>query len=561
MTGIPPPPPPIDPTQAIQDLTAVLDNIEHMFTSMQQAWTRFPRDFSVFVRAFRRANGGMGPGGNGGNGGNGGGGNVGGGNSPQDRRNQEAFNKLIAGLNSLPYGPAHVKQTIDALDNLQRRALASNTNLTQVISKSSGMNGVRLSEMARELLALREEGINELNQSTLFLIARMKRTDQSTAGLVSFLGKNSLNLLMNTKQAQEVAKSLSDFGRTYGMREDKTLEVLNNAIKAVELPTMLGMGQNVAQAMTELTQQLGGRSGEAINKMVAFLSDPKNFAQLQMLGVQDLADQLFHASVEEAKQLLPEIARQATDRMRPYFESSTRGPAGLVRGANVAEMFGGLGAKSFQEVTVALQDAQSVIQENNNTNASIKALYDTLIGSIERLISVINTVITPFLPVLQISAKILGPVLAYMAVLGSAAVIVNKVQEAFRVIQMARGLGGLAGGLLGGALNPWALGITAALGIGTMIYDQVQKSRAATEELNRKTKDQFQDSPEMRFGSTLTAILDKQVRAIAGYDNPNINKEMLQTEKQLLQYTIALFENSKSISDRPELSLASRAKK
>ena len=71
-----------------------------------------------------------------------------------------------------------LSRAMEQMNGLQERALASNKNLTSVISRdlveSSFTMGTSIRALSEEVLQLNEAGISKLDKSTLLLVGRMK---------------------------------------------------------------------------------------------------------------------------------------------------------------------------------------------------------------------------------------------------------------------------------------------------------------------------------------------------------------------------------------------------
>lgn len=237
------------------------------------------------------------------------GGNLGQNQNPNKKPQRQAdsfgdFVKFTAKIGTL----GKALQTLKDLDDLQVKSLKTGTNVNSVAENNKVINSLKASnlDLIAELLDFREEGIKRLDDSTLDLVSRMKLTDQSTAGLKKLLGQNSMVMMLSYRGQSELVQSLDKSAKTYGMSQERLIQVVNGIAKSTE--TFAAAGGNAGKATAafgEYVAMYGAKSEQQVNEIASFLGDANELATKSRLGITDALKGLGKA--DDLKKLISKV--------------------------------------------------------------------------------------------------------------------------------------------------------------------------------------------------------------------------------------------------------------
>lgn len=345
---------------------------------------------------------------------------------------------------------------VERWDTLQRRALASNTQVENL--KISTKLGADMVELGDEMVALREQGVRNLDDSTLKLIARMKMTDQSTVGLRNFLGENSLNLLLNTKQAQELAVTVSKSSQEYGARQDAALEFLNKVSQRFSVATLAGASPELAAALTTLKSSMQGRADKEIDQLAQLITNP-DLGPAMRSGLEPLISQLLasQGNVDAQVDLLRQIAKTGANTVKELTGNGRLvqeyGLQGIAMTQNVLNTIGP-GLQSLPQLSKALEDSAESSKQLIEFTRSLKELKDLFDKPIQLFTKKLEELVF-VLGESDLVKKILpyvGAFAAGFAVLGTIAAAIAVLVAFFNPLVLGAAL---VGGLAGVGLYAW----------------------------------------------------------------------------------------------------------
>lgn len=363
---------------------------------------------------------------------------------------ESLFDKLNT-LKAFSNAAGKLNEYAERWDAVQRRALASNTQVENL--KISTKLGADMVQLGDEMVALREQGVRNLDDSTLKLIARMKMTDQSTVGLRNFLGENSLNLLLNTKQAQELAVTVSKSSQEYGARQDAALEFLNKVSQRFSVATLAGASPELAAALTTLKSSIQGRADKEIDQLAQLITNP-DLGPAMRSGLEPLISQLLasQGNVDAQVDLLRQIAKTGANTVKELTGNGRLvqeyGLQGIAMTQNVLNTIGP-GLQSLPQLSKALEDSAESSKQLIEFTRSLKELKDLF----DKPIQLFTKKLEEFVFVLgeyEWVKKILpyvGAFVAGFAVLGTIAAAVAALIAFFNPIVFGAALVGGLGGL------------------------------------------------------------------------------------------------------------------
>lgn len=429
-----------------------------------------------------------------------------------------------------------INSELQKIEPIMKKSLALNQNVMQNLTmdqiKTSLKLGVGLDSLMNEVLSLNETGVTKLDKSTILLAARMKATDQNTASLIKFLGANTSVLMLNQKEAQALAKNLTDYSRIYQMRQDEILNLATSMSKSFAIQSQLGSGAALTEAFAAIAAPLGARGSELSQQMAQFLSKA-TLSQLQLLGIAEGFQERIAAETSTEGRAI--IAREMAKAAAAQVEKLRAGLGTDATSAQILKQilqpYGGEGALVFTQFTKALEDAKPPIYDLSQSLTTFTGLADSFALPMKLLATVIGGFIS--LPFVRDFAKIIATIGGAIAPMFIAAKIMRMVAAsqvaAALVNRRAAQLGLVTATINASVFNP-LVGILSAIGLGIGIWGVMNDN---LEDINNKTPD-----PENKTrtqaglsGQIFTQLID----IVSSNGNNAIQKELLASTKQLVR--------------------------
>jgi hypothetical protein len=217
----------------------------------------------------------------------------------------KAANSLVDSLGSVVSPTNNLMGAMKESDELQKKLLGSNSNLTTFMDKNSeALEGLRggLFDNAQELFTNFQDGLRFNSDSLNVLQNRMRLTGQSTDQLRNTT-KTLLGITNNDIDAVgRLSKTNMDLGRTYMVTNDKLLEALDRNTEVLDFASLFDEGEQTSDAIMKLTAQLTDK-GVNVQKqqtIIKFLADQsiETMQMRQKLGISvDIFDQIAKGQV------------------------------------------------------------------------------------------------------------------------------------------------------------------------------------------------------------------------------------------------------------------------
>lgn len=291
----------------------------------------------------------------------------------------KTVNNLIDSMASIVSPSKNLSESMQKSDELQKRMLGSNSNLTNFIDKNSktieGLKG-GFFENAEELFANFEEGLRFNSESLNTLQNRMKLTGQSTDQLRKTT-KTLLEVTNNDIDAVgRLSKTNQDLGRTYMVTNDKLLQALDRNSEMLDFASLFDEGEQTSKAVMDLTARLTSK-GVAVDKqqtIIKFLGDQslETVQMRQRLGISvDVLDKIATGQTS-----LDTVLNQIND----YSKQNLITAQGDAKGLKTKIAFEGLGQGIEQVVTASKQIGAALNRSNKETvdnRSKEDKFYDT----------------------------------------------------------------------------------------------------------------------------------------------------------------------------------------
>lgn len=463
-------------------------------------------------------------------------------------RQQERFASEFSKFLKVPV----IKQGIDQLkklgsamkemSTLQSKSLATEKSLLSTISVdqigASLSMGIALTDLTSSVISLREQGVQKLDKSTLGLIARLKATGQSTESLIKFLGANTSMLMLNQKEAQDLASNIAHYSRVYQTRQDTILNLATSMAKNFQVQSQLGAGAGLTGGFATLGAALGGRGSELVAQASQFFSSA-SLAQLQLLGIAESFQERLAMETDPGRQ------KQIVEQMVKTAAATISGLKGGL-GADATstrilqqllQAFGGTNALVFPQLAKALEDAKDPIFDLSNSITGFTSIANAFAIPMQYLGAALN---------LLINAPVIGSLAKGLAVFyGTVSVwfTITKIQQALTfVYQHSARLNFLAAtkmdiaaraNLAASKMSFVGAGIFGVLGVIAGLAMTMFSMSEDMEDINKKTPDPAQKSIN---NAGLTGQIFSQLVSIVTSQNTNIvQQEMLATQKELVR--------------------------
>lgn len=303
------------------------------------------------------------------------GGGAGGNNRNNNADDFQKFLVKVAGPLALGIG---IFQMGKEIDKLQRRALASDTSIELLDKSYRGLHGSNLKLMG-EILNFRNEGIKKMTAGTLQLVSRMKMTDQSTHGLISLMGENSVALMMSVTEQGNLADSIMKSSLTFGATQENVIKTLNGVAKSLELAKVSGYDTaGTLKGVADLASQYGPKLDSVLKSGMNFFAGP-DFQSKILLGVQN-------ANLGSAKGI-KEAFRTAAATLESRMSKTGNQALDISINKQIFDMFGGM------ENAMAILQANSVMQSEmpeviNGFQSSVKS-FQGIIDDIKKPLEVV----------------------------------------------------------------------------------------------------------------------------------------------------------------------------
>lgn len=360
--------------------------------------------------------------------------------------------------------------TIQQMDDLQARALGSNTTLQKL---NIPQLGIRFSKLANEILDLREQGIRDLSVNTLKLMSTMKLTNQNTASLKEFIAKTSLELKLNTKQAQSLTEDFSKYSVRYGMTQETLLKIANDISKVIQPANILGKGAEVTKGLALVAAQIGDRATEDLKKAAQLLTGIGNETELMTAGIFNISNKFISARAEEQAQMMKAAVTQFMNSWRRTTQGLGAGTQTDRRAlAQYAEMFGGMDmVNSMQNMELAYKEAAVATNENNQGLTTMKTIQEKYNDQMERVANTLQSILLKLPNNVATGAGTAA---------GGLATVAAGAGTGIMAAGAIRGVGSILGFVAKRAATtavtsmwggPWGAAIGGAIGLGLAIWD------------------------------------------------------------------------------------------
>jgi hypothetical protein len=434
-------------------------------------------------------------------------------------------------------GEAKWMSAIKTMEPLMRRAFATGPNLASTLSTkqllATSELGIGIDELAAEILSFREEGVNNLNDSTLKLVGRMKLSDQSTQSLIKFVSVNSTSLLQNQKQGQELAVQISDFAKVMGTRQDDMLALAGAISQSMETRAVLGTGAQLTQALTNFASTLGAGKSGLVDQLSKFMGDTSKTSALMALGMDRFEDAISSQMSPEAQvQAVNQMIMEAGGQLEGILGDLGTGPMAAKMAESLAAPFGGKQALVLLQLKKALEDQKQPLNKTAESMTTFSTFGNALMNPLKiiavKLGEFLNIIPTKYITTL---GNLIGALLAVKTVTTALNITMGIANQ---IGKFNNAMSGGGGGKLGkalGFLGPIAV-IIGLLGVANEIMSETSQD---TKELNQKTADQHKQE-NLNKSSMLSGYILSQLSNVALAQNRgSADREMLESSKELVR--------------------------
>lgn len=450
-------------------------------------------------------------------------------------------------------------EAMSEMNQLSLRSLATNKSLISTINKdlisATFSTGVSMSQLAGEVISLREEGFMKVDESLLTLAGRMKLTGQNTQSLIKFLGANTSVMMLNQREAANLAKDIAHYSQIYGTRQDDMLNLATSMAGKFAGQAQLGYGGQMTQAFTNLATVLGGRGGGLVDQLASFYQNA-SISQKQLLGFLNGFEERIatERDPEALKNILVDSLTKANQNIQSVVGSL--GPGGMSTEIQKQLMgaFGGESAFVIPQLLKALEDAKEPMASmatalaGFNSAAEMFKLPMMLVGT--ALNYLINTPVIGMLvkglffvggtiATFLLANKILAMSMASFKMTGRLFNLgVRRFENAVRANQRTM----MAG-------TPLAVGISLLVALLGEFLPNMLGMSDDLDQINKKTPDPT-DKNKVSAGLT-GQIFSQLVNIVRDQGTASMQAESLAVQKQLLLYARSQHDLTKGNASLP----------
>lgn len=312
-----------------------------------------------------------------------------------------------------------------SVEDLQKKAIAQNTNVSNIYSKNSDIlsktQGSNF-ELQAQIMKLNEEGLKDVGGSVLALSSRMKMTGQSTDSLAKFVTQSRLQMAMTGETTEELADRIGALSAKYGVSTERLIKSLDKVAETTAKANLLGLGGgNFSKQMQMMMSQFKGSAAEeALSQFFNMTMDPRSLKLQQLAGAE--ADIAALQKGGLGQQEFERVATSAMTKIENYIKSNMSSiGSNQPQGVNISRFmdsrmqayFGDVSTQqltAFSQMTKVLeetrQDAKRGTQDVNTFENAIKSgmkpVENIMQSGYTSIINSLGDLITKFTPVLAI---------------------------------------------------------------------------------------------------------------------------------------------------------------
>ena len=200
-------------------------------------------------------------------------------------------------------------ESFKEMAELQSKALATNIKTSQLFS-GDGLSDSKkelrsaLTDVEVELLNFRQAGITTLDKNTVSLADRMIFTGQKVGTLATFLTNTAASLNVNSNQSSELAKSIHESTKAYGVQLDAVFNMIDSLKELnTNLVGLVGpeIGVDLAKMEADYLANFGTGLSDQIKSVLTFMLDPRNQPAMMGLGMMGDVQALYDNKVSAEK--------------------------------------------------------------------------------------------------------------------------------------------------------------------------------------------------------------------------------------------------------------------
>lgn len=480
-------------------------------------------------------------------------------------RSQERFWKMFDKFMNTPIMKegkqafGQLGEAMSEMNQLSLRSLATNKTLISTINKdlifATFSTGLSMSQLAGEVISLREEGFMKVDQSLLTLAGRMKLTGQNTQSLIKFLGANTSVMMLNQREAANLAKDIAHYSQIYGTRQDDMLNLATSIAGNFAGQAQLGYGGQMTQAFTNLASVLGGRGTSLVGQLASFYQNA-TISQKQLLGFLNGFEERIatERDPEALKTILVDSLTKANQNIQSVVGSLGPGGMSTEIQKQLLTAFGGESALIIPQLLKALEDAK----EPMVSMAKAIAGFNSAVEMFKLPMMVVGTALNYL-----INTPVIGNLVKGLFLVGG---FVSTFLIANKILQISTTKWGVFVRLFNLGVRKFEVAVTRnlrttmagtplALGIGLLVallgefIPNMLGMSDDLDDINKKTPDPT-DKNKVSAGLT-GQIFSQLVNIVRDQGNGSMQAESLAVQKQLLMYARSQHDLTKGTTSLP----------
>lgn len=313
----------------------------------------------------------------------------------QMKRFHKGVNTLTQAITGLDFSFAGLmsltKTAIDANDKLQQAFLGVGSNLTKELSKSTqAVNDLGIGTIIplQERLKFVQDGFTTVTDSNIKVATELAMTGQSTASVRSLLKTALIQGGQARDQGDTFISTMRDTAKSRGVQTEFLAKSMNALAKTMEVPDFMGVGNNLREAMVQLTSEYS-LGDKALNRFITAFISSDNLTSRVITGTQHLAAAIGSntASVPEIKAAILQAASKTDDTATRFERGIKVSGMPFVSGQRALGIFGQDFVMGARGIVNAQKQGINALRTSDDFRQSMLGQMKGITGHLEKLTS------------------------------------------------------------------------------------------------------------------------------------------------------------------------------
>tara|TARA_R110002020_G_scaffold22920_9_gene76868 strand:- start:6938 stop:8488 length:1551 start_codon:yes stop_codon:yes gene_type:complete len=462
----------------------------------------------------------------------------------QMKRFHKGVNALTQTLTGLDFSVVGLmsltKTAINANDKLQQAFLGVGSNLTKELSKSTqAVNDLGIGTIIplQERLKFVQDGFTTVTDSNIKVATELAMTGQSTASVRSLLKTALIQGGQAREQGDMFISTMRDTAKSRGVQTEFLAKSMNALAKTMEVPDFMGVGNNLREAMVQLTSEYS-LGDKALNRFITAFISSDNLTSRVITGTQHLAAAIGSntASVPEIKAAILQAASKTDDTATRFERGIKVSGMPFVSGQRALGIFGQDFVMGARGIVNAQKQGINALRISDDFRQSMLGQMKGITGHLEKLTS-------DLFPLLIRSFNVVAGVGLGAQIMGGVGTFAGGAMSKKLLAQAATKIGPVA--LAAGILTGGYFAIDALFGTADETGKNTKGTKDAVEELVKIEKDKVEKiNTEATFAQKLAnarANIQSRMGAVSSPAGANSNQTAKLVNDRFEEILVSIF--------------------